>query len=240
MHLAVVGSALLLALGACGDDGGSLLGAAVINAPGDEASPSADRAGQGATQASAETGGTTAATEAPETESPAADADSADGGFPWAWVVVGVVAVALIAAVAAALNTRRNRAVEKWRMRVSRLAQEGLIVIDVATPEAPRTQPSPFSLETLAHLEHRLDTVVRHADELANRAPDVRSSELVGGVSQSARSFASAVAAERASRQSSDATSPESIVYSTQRLIERRHELDLNLRELSWMLQEPS
>lgn len=237
-------SALALALGlvACGDADGSRFGGEAVGSLGERASGADDNAGTVTTSPSDTEGESPSPPpEEPSTgDTSAPDGGAADGDFPWLWVIgVGVTVIAVVAVVAA-YRSARGRAARRWRARASRLAHEGRIVVDMATIEPLRAQPSPFTLEMLLSLEGRLDNVVHLADEVGRVAPDVRSTEVVAGVADSGRSFAAAVAAERASRQASLAATPDHTTFSTERLIERRQEFDLNLRELTWRLQDHS
>lgn len=162
--------------------------------------------------------------------------DTSDG-FPWTWVIiiaaVIVVGGLVLAVLASSVGMGRRRA--QWHDRASSLVQEGLVLLDLA---APIGSPEAYGLETLMAVEDRLDLFVQHAGPIRRSAPSIQAKELIDNLCHSASMFAAALAADRAIREGVSAKTAQQQSFSMQRAVERRNEFDLNVRELSWRLDE--
>ncbi len=214
--------------------GSALAERAIASAPDDTTPPPADE--QPVDTAGAPT--TDAAVPTSEPALPADGESTSSDGFPWIWVVAaGVAAVALLALVSLISSISRRRTQAAWQDDAARLVQDGLVIVDLATPD-PRAGNSSCGRETLMAIEERLDRFIHRAGPIRQNAPTLRAREQVENVGQSATAFASAVMADRAIRDGVTAQAAQQQAYSTQRVVERMREFDLNLRALSWLLQE--
>lgn len=166
----------------------------------------------------------------------AAAADES-GGFPWIWVIVigavVIIAALVLAGVASSMGMGSKRLA--WQRDAERLAQDGLVILELAEPHG---SPPSYGLETLVEVEDRLDRFLRSAGPIRKQAPSIRTKELLENLCHSGSTFAAAVAADRALRDGVTAKTAQHQTFSAQRVTERKHEFDLNLRELSWQLDE--
>lgn len=153
----------------------------------------------------------------------------------WVIVIGAVVVVAALVLVVLASSVGRGQKRSAWQSDAERLVQEGLVILDLAEP---RGRSSPYGIEMLIAIEDRLDDFLRKAGPIRKQAPSNRTKELVENLSHSASTFAAAVASDRAIRDGVTAKTAHQQAFSTQRLVERMREFDLNLREFSWHLDE--
>jgi hypothetical protein len=140
----------------------------------------------------------------------------------------------VLAVLATSVGMRRNRA--EWHRDAKRLLQDGLVILDLA--ESSGAGSKPYGLETLMEVADRLDRFLHNAGPIRTNAPSIRTKEVVENLCHSGSTFAAAVTADRILRTGVTAKSAQQQALSTQRVMERRHEFDLNLREFSWQLDE--
>ena len=140
----------------------------------------------------------------------------------------------VLAGLARSVGMNRKRAA--WHEDATGLVHAGLVILDLAEPSGGGS--TSYGLETLMEVANRLDRFLRNAGAIRTRAPSTRAKELVENLCHSGSTFAAAVAADRVIRNGVTAKTARQQPLSTLRLVERRHEFDLNLREFSWHLDE--
>ena len=157
-------------------------------------------------------------------------------------LLIGVAALGITLIVVATRQARGRAATvapaavraSAWRQQANAACLEASVIVDLATPAAPGNETATTELSSLGQRISQLDDRLAR---LAREETDPRLAEAQSELKQVARSLGSALDAGRSLRV--EASGPGRLEQSAVRISHRTAELDLAVRELSWLVDRP-